>query len=140
MTSKNQKLVQLIHHVSERMKQQMSASIEFPFDLTMAQLRVMQALAQNDKMSMNQIADLLKITPASATSFVNKMVEKEWLTREMDPNDRRKVYIKIAQEKQKQWQEMNAYCQSKTSDLVDVLSEEQKQQFIEILELLIAKK
>lgn len=105
--------------------------------LTIVQMRALDELNRRGHMSMADLAKYLGITPASATSLVERLVLSGWLTREHDPTDRRKVHIVIAENKREEWQNMERKRVERLSSFLQVLSPQQKQDFIRILETLL---
>jgi DNA-binding MarR family transcriptional regulator len=104
--------------------------------LTIVQIRTLDALNHRGQMTMADLAKHLGITPASATSLVERMVMSGWLKREHDPNDRRKIQIAMSQSKLEVWRSMEQKRIDRLSSFLQVLSPEQKQDFIHILESL----
>ena len=65
-------------------------------DLTMPQLKVVLLLFLNGTERMGTIASALGVSLATATGVVDRLVEKDMVTREGDPNDRRIVLIRLS--------------------------------------------
>ena len=65
-------------------------------DLTMPQLKVVLLLFTNGPERMSTIASALGVSLATATGVVDRLVEKDMVTREGDPNDRRIVLIRLS--------------------------------------------
>ena len=65
-------------------------------DLTMPQLKVVLLLFTNGPERMGTIASALGVSLATATGVVDRLVEKDMVTREGDPNDRRIVLIRLS--------------------------------------------
>ena len=64
-------------------------------DLTTIQTRATLQVWLRQPLSLNELAKSLQVTPSAASALVDKLVEKEVLTREQDPCDRRKVVIRV---------------------------------------------
>ena len=65
-------------------------------DLTMPQLKVVLLLFTNGPERMSTIASALGVSLATATGVVDRLVEKDMVTREGDPNDRRIVLVRLS--------------------------------------------
>ena len=65
-------------------------------DLTMPQLKVVLLLFTNGPERMGTIASALGVSLATATGVVDRLVEKDMVTREGDPNDRRIVLVRLS--------------------------------------------
>ena len=70
-------------------------------DLTMPQLKVVLLLFLNGPERMGTIASALGVSLATATGVVDRLVEKDMVTREGDPNDRRIVLIRLSDQGEK---------------------------------------
>jgi len=67
------------------------------FDLTMPQLKVVLLLYLNGAMRMSDIASSLGVTLATATGVVDRLVERDTVLRDTDPNDRRVVLCRMSE-------------------------------------------
>lgn len=70
-------------------------------DLTMPQLKVVLLLFTNGPERMSTMASALGVSLATATGVVDRLVEKDMVTREGDPNDRRVVLIRLSDKGEK---------------------------------------
>ena len=59
--------------------------------LTMNEFHVIGSMG-NKRLLMNELADILKVSMGTATVSVNELVSKNFISRERDENDRRKVF------------------------------------------------
>ena len=65
-------------------------------DLTAAQLQTMIMVHMRSKLSMNELSDMLGVSPPSTTVMVDKLVEKGILARSHGDRDMRKVFVEIS--------------------------------------------
>ena len=63
--------------------------------LTRAQLRILTLLQQEGSAAVGQIAAYLGVTLPSVTATVDRLVQQELVSREDDPNDRRRVINRL---------------------------------------------
>jgi DNA-binding MarR family transcriptional regulator len=63
--------------------------------LTLPQLRLMHMLAARDHVSVGQVAQELRITPASVTGLIDRLVLRRLVEREHDPDDHRVVRVTL---------------------------------------------
>ena len=63
--------------------------------LTRAQLRILAQLRQEGPAAVGQLAGLLGVTLPSITATVDRLVQAGLVTREDDPNDRRRVINRL---------------------------------------------
>jgi len=66
---------------------------DMPQDLTGIQMKAALEVWLHQPLSLGELAELLRIKASAASALVEKLVEKEVLTREADPADRRRVVI-----------------------------------------------
>ncbi len=64
-------------------------------DLTMAQLSTMAAIRDMDAASLKELASAMHISPPSASSMVEKLVEMGAVTREPGKHDRREIRVAL---------------------------------------------
>ena len=64
-------------------------------DLNVHQVNTLQVLTQNGPLRMSAIADHLGSTQSHATNVVKKLVDRKYLNRKSDPEDRRVVICEI---------------------------------------------
>lgn len=60
-----------------------------PSDLTMQQLRVLGFVAKDPGLAGHELGDRLGVSAPTASGLVDRLVEKGWLARTDDPDDRR---------------------------------------------------
>lgn len=63
-------------------------------DLSPVQMKAAMEVWLHQPLSLGRLASLVKVTPPAASAIVDKLVEKEVLTREPDPEDRRRVVLR----------------------------------------------
>ena len=66
--------------------------------LSVAQMYAVMATREYGQVSVSQLAELLGVSPASASSMVDRLVEKGILTRRQSQEDRRKVIVQTSPE------------------------------------------
>jgi len=136
MSKNTQKLLKLIDLVSQQIQERVCDMGEMADKITLSQIKLLKLVSISDELSMADIAKRLKITPASTTSLVDKLVQQDWLIRKPDESDRRKIYIEMSPKKKEAWQKMHTKEMERLGEYMNVLSEEQQKQFITILESL----
>jgi len=71
-------------------KEQYFASL---FDLTTAEFRCLQFFRNRESMSVKEIANLMKLTPGRITHILTSLESKNFITREVAPEDRRGINV-----------------------------------------------
>jgi DNA-binding MarR family transcriptional regulator len=64
-------------------------------ELSGVQLKAAMQVSAHQPMGLNQLAAKMGVSAPSASALVDRLVEKEVLSRETDPTDRRKVVLRI---------------------------------------------
>lgn len=67
-------------------------------ELSFAQMRALKFVKTKGQVSITELAELLNVSAPSASTMVDRLVEKGVLVREPDPADRRKVIVTISQD------------------------------------------
>lgn len=70
-------------------------------DLTFTQLRGLSVLARRQPMRMSGFADALGMTAASASALIDRMVQRGFVARRADPDDRRAVLVELSRRGQR---------------------------------------
>jgi DNA-binding MarR family transcriptional regulator len=70
-------------------------------DVTMPQMKIMLMLFMHGPMRMSAIASEMDVALPTATSFIDRLAEKNYVVRENQPNDRRVVLCNLTEAGQK---------------------------------------
>lgn len=136
MSQNTQKLIALIDLVGQKIHERVCDMGEMADKLTLSQLKLLKIVGASDRLSMADIAKALGIAPASATTLVDRLVQQGWLERMNDEKDRRKIYIEFPKEKKAEWMRHHEKEIKRMSEFLSVLSEEEADTLISILETL----
>ena len=93
-------LIASILHLTDRAFRQLLPMVPkewLRLDLTMPQLKVVLLLFISGPSRMSEIASALGVSLATATGVVDRLVERDILTREGDPGDRRVVLCRLSE-------------------------------------------
>ena len=108
----------------------------FSSDLTVAQLRVLLVLQSAGPSRMSAIASVLDIALPTATGIVDKLVKKELVIRETDPQDRRLVICSLSPDGQDSINRLWTSSQFQMEKLLEGLTEEELEKAAEVAEML----
>ena len=98
---------------------------------------ILKFLQDNQTSKMKDVANYLGITPPSATTMIDKLVQEKYLSRKQDPNDRRQVLL-IVTNKGKTFIHTSFENMRKILDkTLDVLSDKDKKDLIRIYNKLL---
>ncbi len=101
------------------------------------QNRVLEVLVENDGLSQGELVELLDIRPSSLSELLSKMEEKGDVYRREDENDKRVRYVFLSEVGKAKALELSSE-NNPIFSLFDVLSEEEKTDFSNILDKLVA--
>jgi DNA-binding MarR family transcriptional regulator len=81
--------------ISRTLRQKMACK---DMDANMLQVHALVHIREHKGMTMKELADHLKITSPSATSFVNRLVKLKWVDRVTDSENRKLVRLEVSPE------------------------------------------
>jgi DNA-binding MarR family transcriptional regulator len=137
--NKAERLVHQILQRAEDIYNMLSPGIPvewFTSDLTVAQLRVLLVLQSTGSSRMSDIASVLDVALSTATGIVDKLVRKELVIRETDPQDRRLVICRLSPTGQEVMNRLWTSGQFQMESLLDGLNEEELEKASEVAEIL----
>mgnify|MGYP000651644832 CR=1 FL=1 len=102
-------------------------------ELSVAQIHVLSIIRQNGRVSMTELANLLGVSPPSASAMVDRLVEKKLLTRESNPEDRRKVVVSVTDMFMEAVGHLEDAILQSFVDLVDRLGPDAARQWCDVL-------
>lgn len=84
--------------------------------------------------NISQISKKLLITPPSTTEFVKNLINKGYLEKHINPNDKRSISISLTDNGQKLVDSLTQYFNSLFSGIIEKLGVEQSNLLIELLD------
>ncbi len=106
-------------------------------DLTMSQLKVVLLLFMTGSVRMSDIASALGVSLATATGVVDRLVERDIVLRESQPEDRRVVLCHLSEKGQKLIGGLWQLARDRAKELLEVAATSQLQLIREALEALL---
>jgi DNA-binding MarR family transcriptional regulator len=107
-------------------------------DLSVSQLHVIRLVRKQGVLAMSELAELLAVSPPSASAMVDRLVEKGVLCRERSTQDRRKVVVRISPEAVKKIESVEANIIRLFEALVEQLGPETTRQWCQVLKRITA--
>src|SRR3989344_3866961 len=98
------------------------------------QLHALMLLTENEGMTMKELAQALKITAPSATSFVNRLVALRWVKRHADPKNRKLVRVKVTESGNKMLRESMQEKNRILRKVFGLMREKDQNEFARILQ------
>ena len=126
MTEKQKKedLIENILQLTDKVFRQLLPILPLEWihlDLTMSQLKVFVLLFITGQSRMSDIASELGVSLATATGVVDRLVERNLLIRNGDPNDRRVVLCQLSNEGEKLIRDLWQLSQKRAGELMSAL-------------------
>jgi DNA-binding MarR family transcriptional regulator len=84
--------------------------------------------------SVKELAESAHITPGAVTQFVDTLVERGMVTREIDPSDRRMVRLKLTPEARSHFEKMRKEHLETMIEVFETLSDDDLKTLISLLE------
>jgi DNA-binding MarR family transcriptional regulator len=102
-------------------------------ELSVSQLHVIRLVRKRGALVMSELAELLGVSPPSASTMVDRLVDKGVLSREHSTEDRRKVVVRISPESAKNIKSVETSILQLFEDLVQKLGPETTLQWCRVL-------
>ncbi len=106
-------------------------------DLTMPQMKIMLMLYLLGPIRMSDIAASLDVTLPTSTSLVERLVEKNFVVRESQADDRRVVLCRLSEQGQKAIDGIWASTRTRSKELLEAMDVSKIRMFVEVLEAML---
>ena len=103
-------------------------------EFSFAQIRAIKFVKAKGQVSITELAELLQVSAPSASTMVERLVEKGVLVREPDPEDRRKVIVTISPDMISITEQIEKDIFSSFVDLVEKLGPEVADDWCRVLD------
>jgi len=105
-------------------------------DLTMIQLRTVMFVQECHIVKPTKIAKYFSITPASVTSQIDNLVEKGWLERIYNSNDKRVIEVSLSKKGQNQLPKELKDLEKNNEWILTTLSKDEQEKSLQLLKKL----
>ncbi len=105
-------------------------------ELSVNQMHALMLIQKRGKVSISELALIMGVSAPSASTMVDRMVEKGVLTREPSIKDRRRMDVRIAPSVQEDFERVNAVLLAAFERLVEKAGAETAKMWCEVLERL----
>jgi DNA-binding MarR family transcriptional regulator len=93
----------ILDQFHDKIEQKMHAKLKGSFgEMTILQIKACMIIAKYDQIRMSDFAKIMLLKTSGATQLIDKMIESNFVKREIDPTDRRIVLISLEKEMKKQ--------------------------------------
>jgi DNA-binding MarR family transcriptional regulator len=135
-TTNKDHLVESILSMGDRLFRQLLPTVPeelLTLDATLPQLKIMLMLFFRSSLRMSDIASELNVTLPTATVLVDRLVEKDFITREAQTDDRRVVLCKLSEKGQKAILGISDSATLRCRILLKSMDEEKLESFVDVL-------
>ncbi|MCT8975172.1 MarR family transcriptional regulator [Clostridium sp. CX1] len=104
---------------------------------TVAQCHAIVEIGRAAEISLNELAELLSLDKSTMSRTINNLVQSDLVVRELHPEDRRYVTIKLTEEGLKVFKSIESSMEQYYKSIFSSIPEEKREQVLESLQLLI---
>ncbi|WP_159439884.1 MarR family winged helix-turn-helix transcriptional regulator [Bacillus sinesaloumensis] len=101
----------------------------FQYDITTKQSIVLHHVYQAGTITVNELAQLMKISASATSQLLNKLESEQYIKREINPNNRREILISLGSKGKEMYKESEKIDQVIMEKYYSKLTEEEMIQF-----------
>lgn len=106
--------------------------------LSLSESRCLASIGTFSPLSVNHLAQAANLNKAQASRAAQALVDKQLVTKEPDPTDKRGVVLNLSETGKSYWQKIMALIQKRNEEIFSCLSAEELTLFSQFLDRLIA--
>lgn len=103
-----------------------------PCELTMTQVGTLMAVRDSGAASIKEIAEATRVSPPSASTMVDKLVEMGVLSREQSKADRREVLVRVTPEAERICEALEKGMLGSLEEILEAIGPEMAEQWCEV--------
>ncbi|MCP4022024.1 MAG: MarR family transcriptional regulator [Desulfobacteraceae bacterium] len=103
-------------------------------DMSISQFHTIMAIRRKGKVSLKELSQMLQISPPSASSMVNRLVEKGVVKRHQSSKDRRKIEISLTQKALLRHERVEKAMFASFVDLIEKLGPDTTEKWCQVIE------
>ncbi len=104
---------------------------------TVSQCHAIVEIGRSTDISLNELAELLSLDKSTMSRTINNLVESNLVVRELHPEDRRYVTIKLTDEGMKVFENIESSMEQYYQSIFSSIPEDKREQVLESLQLII---
>ncbi len=104
--------------------------------VTLAQCHILLELNESESLSISEIADILGLDSSTLSRTIDGLVEKGFVTRTTDINDRRAVQLNLSENGIKKVESINEQCNNTYREFLQFIPEDKIASVLEVMELI----
>lgn len=107
-------------------------------NLTQAEFRCLRLFGSDESINNKAIAERMNLSPSRLTRIIDGLVGKEYIVREIDPNDRRNMRVSLSKRGQLLVQQLNRSYIDIHKEILQDISEDQHKPLIDAMTHLLS--
>ncbi len=131
-----QRVIELMFNVSRLVKNKMSTMAREDH-VNWVQIHALCMIQDRKGITMKELANMLMVTAPTATSFVNRLVRDDLVTRQADPKNRKLVRLHLSKKGAKLMQAKIRQRQKLIRGVIAILPAKDQRELVRILENLL---
>lgn len=104
---------------------------------TLSQCHAIIEVGRSKELTLNELAEILMLDKSTMSRTINNLVDANLVTREIHPNDRRYITIKLTQEGEKTYKNIEDNMINYFNNVLNLIPEEKREIVIESLEIVV---
>ncbi|MGE5628111.1 MAG: MarR family winged helix-turn-helix transcriptional regulator [Solirubrobacterales bacterium] len=105
--------------------------------VSIAQCHAIVEIGRNNEISLNELAELLTLDKSTMSRTINNLVESGLVIRELHPEDRRYITIKLTEQGNKVYKNIEGSMTDYYGKIFSSIPEDRREQVLESLKMLI---
>ena len=97
-----------------------------PYGLTPVQYLVLEAISEEEGVSATEIGRKVSLDSATLSGILDRLTEKEWIVKELDPQDRRSLRLYLAEKTRAAKEEMAGFRVRSNEEILKDFSFEER--------------
>ncbi|NWF50017.1 MAG: MarR family transcriptional regulator [Ignavibacteriaceae bacterium] len=106
--------------------------------LTQAEFRCLRLFGEDESLNNKQIAERMKLSPSRLTRIIDGLVKKEYIIREINPNDRRNMRVSLSKKGMLLVHQLNKSYVDIHKEILNEIDEDQHKPLIVAMEHLLS--
>ncbi len=97
--------------------------------ISLPQMHLLEVVGNNGELRMKELSEKLGVTTGTLTVMVHRLVTKEYLEKEKDPDDKRSYFVKLTKSGQNEYDNHHLLHGQLIEEIINTLGEETAESF-----------
>lgn len=139
MTIADDKPLSLIHVLSNRIGRAFHGEIETKFGITISEWRVLMTLTSEKGVSAAEITNRWAMEKMMVNRAIQRLVDNDCITRERDPNDRRRYRLALTTKGRKLYDKIALTTNKRYNELMSAIDSDETDALVRALQKIIQR-